>query len=221
VSGSKGCAGFFSEVQRGHRSIVSMNVAELVVGRMPRERELLPSFPEDHEKTGTFPLTYDRFVELHRGRLLALGRSLTGSVEDGNDLAQEALLRAWQNWERISSFDVPEAWVRRVLLNLATSQWRRSRLRSVVSLPPEMEAPPGVDIDEVLDLMQALEHLKPLQRYVLHRHYADGIEPNEIAAELGENGNTVRSWLTRGRKALTKQLGIEETRSSPRGDLHE
>ncbi|MGO9344748.1 MAG: sigma-70 family RNA polymerase sigma factor, partial [Acidimicrobiales bacterium] len=170
----------------------------------------MPGFPEDHETVvrranvpaGSAPLTYGRFVELQRENLLALGRSLTGSVEDGNDLAQEALLRAWQNWERISAFDAPEAWVRRVLLNLATSAWRRRRLRSVVSLPPDMEAPPGVDIDEVLDLLRALERLKPLQRYVLHRHYADGIEPNEIAAELGENGNTVRSWLARGRRAL-------------------
>jgi len=202
-----------------------MNVAELAVGSLLRERELVPGFPEDHEavvrganvSSGAAPLTYVRFVELHRERLLALGRSLTGSVEDGNDLAQEALLRVWQNWERISAFDAPAAWARRILLNLATSQWRRRRLRSVVSLPPDMEAPPGVDMDEILDLLRALERLKPLHRYVLHRHYADGVEPNEIGVELGENGNTVRSWLARGRKALADQLGIVETRGNSGG----
>jgi len=180
-------------------------------------------FPE-HESapkarlTAASPRGYDEFVRDHQGRLLALGRSLTGSLEDGRDLAQEALLRAWLHWERVCELERPEAWVRRVLLNLATSMWRKARTRSNVSFPQEMEAPPGVDLDEVLDLLRALEGLKPLQRYVLHRHYADGAEPAQIAEELGENGNTVRSWLMRGRRSLATQLRIAESSGSPEGD---
>jgi len=42
------------------------------------------------------------------------------------DAAQEALTRAWRDWERIGADGSnPEAWVRTVALNLCRSRWRR------------------------------------------------------------------------------------------------
>src|SRR6478752_8616141 len=45
----------------------------------------------------------------------------------GEELAQEALARAWARWSHVAAMDSPEAWVYRVALNLARSQFRRSR----------------------------------------------------------------------------------------------
>src|SRR5437660_2674663 len=56
--------------------------------------------------------------------LLRLAFALTGQWGTAEDLTQEAFLRLHQRWARVSRYERPGAWLRRVLLNLATS-WRR------------------------------------------------------------------------------------------------
>ena len=41
------------------------------------------------------------------------------------DLAQEALARAWGRWRHVSTLDAPERWVYRTAFNLARSRFRR------------------------------------------------------------------------------------------------
>src|SRR5687768_8216960 len=50
-----------------------------------------------------------------------------GSVEEAQEVTQEAFTRAWVRWGRIARYDDPAAWVRRVAWNLATSRIRRMR----------------------------------------------------------------------------------------------
>jgi RNA polymerase sigma-70 factor (ECF subfamily) len=70
------------------------------------------------------------FEELYRaewGSMVGLAYTLTGSRAVAEDLTQEAMLRAYREWGRVSSYDNPATWVRRVVLNLAASRWRRRR----------------------------------------------------------------------------------------------
>jgi RNA polymerase sigma-70 factor (ECF subfamily) len=52
---------------------------------------------------------------------------VTGSLEDAEDAVQEAFARASTRWATLREYEMPEAWVRRVALNLATSGLRRTR----------------------------------------------------------------------------------------------
>jgi RNA polymerase sigma-70 factor (ECF subfamily) len=45
----------------------------------------------------------------------------------GEEIAQEALARAWARWDSLSKLESPEAWVYRVGLNLSRSRFRRAR----------------------------------------------------------------------------------------------
>jgi RNA polymerase sigma-70 factor (ECF subfamily) len=56
------------------------------------------------------------------------------------DIAQEAFLRAYQNWERVGSCEHQAAWVRRVATNLATSGLRRRLLEARALAPPRRPA---------------------------------------------------------------------------------
>ncbi|MFF2519329.1 sigma factor [Streptomyces sp. NPDC058086] len=47
--------------------------------------------------------------------------SVTGSLEQAEDVVQEAFIRALDRWPRIRAYDVPELWVPRVAINLAVS----------------------------------------------------------------------------------------------------
>jgi RNA polymerase sigma-70 factor (ECF subfamily) len=58
-------------------------------------------------------------------RLVGRLTVMTGSREE--DAVQEAFARASTRWARLRDYDMPEAWVHRVALNLATSGLRRTR----------------------------------------------------------------------------------------------
>jgi len=77
----------------------------------------------------------ERLFDAHQRRLYRLARRLSSSREEAEDLVQEAFLRVAGALARVPAGDtVEEAWLVRVLVNLARDRWRRARVRSVVSV---------------------------------------------------------------------------------------
>ena len=66
--------------------------------------------------------TFDAFFRESKGPLLAMAFVLTGDLPAAQDLTQEALLRTWVRWSRISKYDDPQSWARRVLYVACQSQ---------------------------------------------------------------------------------------------------
>ncbi|HXN62347.1 MAG TPA: SigE family RNA polymerase sigma factor [Acidimicrobiales bacterium] len=155
--------------------------------------------------TGSAPATgvFEDFFRLTGPKLVALGYVFTGDQSQAQDLAQETLLRAWQRWDAVSAYDDPAAWCRRVLCNLATSEWRRAARRR--DLPPSATVSPEPDI-EAIELARALDTLPPPQRTAIVLHDAGDLSVAAVAHELEVPEGTVRSWLSRGRKALAAEL---------------
>jgi len=128
-----------------------------------------------------------------------------GSVEDAQEVTQEAFTRAWVRWARISRYDDPAGWVRRVAWNLATGRIRRMRtaLRHRRAQRPESVA--GPDPDGV-DLRTALARLPDNQRRAVVLHYLAGLPVAEIAELCRAREGAVRTWLYRARLALAHHL---------------
>ena len=142
-------------------------------------------------------------------RLVGQLRVVTGELQDAEDVVQEALARA---------YDAPEAWVRRVALNLATDRARRGRRRLAALRrlgPPAPTPPPQV---EDLALLEALRGLSIGQRQVLVLHYLVGMPVGEVARTLGVPSGTVKVRLARGRSALAAQLGDQQKEVRPGHD---
>src|SRR6266542_3608552 len=68
---------------------------------------------------------FDGFYAAVFARLVGQLTLVTGNLHEAEEVVQEALARAVPRWARLRAYDVPEAWVRRVALNLATSHHRR------------------------------------------------------------------------------------------------
>src|SRR5919197_5813127 len=79
------------------------------------------------------PEPFEQFYERQYHSLVSLGYALIGSWPAAEDLAQEAFLAAHQAWQRISRYEQPGAWVRRVAANRAVSL-RRHQLAEARSL---------------------------------------------------------------------------------------
>jgi len=149
---------------------------------------------------------YVAFFIVAKASLMGQAYLLTGDVEEARDLVQETLLRAWKNWSRIVGYEDPHRWSRRVLHNLAISRWRRERVRRLSRFvaPAEVAGPDAAHIDVV----NALRRLPADQQRALVLHDVAGLSVVEVAAELEAPEGTVRSWLSRGRTSLAKDLGI-------------
>lgn len=153
---------------------------------------------------------YERFFDVAKRSLMSQAFLFTGDIEDSRDLVQEVLFRAWREWPRISRYEDPQGWARRVLHNLTTDHWRQKRGRTLVRLAPDatVTRPPGVGH---LDIVGALQRLSRSQQRALVLHDVVGLSVVETAAELGAPEGTVRSWLSRGRAALAADLGLNPT----------
>jgi RNA polymerase sigma-70 factor (sigma-E family) len=149
-----------------------------------------------------------RSAALFRGALV-----LTGNRETAEDLVQETLERAWSKWRMVAAKDVPDAYVRRIMVNLANDRWRKFR-RTVVHRDDVRQGDgdvvaPGDEyarVDSRDQLIRALQGLPMRMRTVVVLRYFHNLSDAEIAADLGISRSAVRSQLARGIGRLRRQL---------------
>jgi RNA polymerase sigma-70 factor (ECF subfamily) len=150
---------------------------------------------------------FDRFVELEQRGLIRQAYVLTGDAQEAQDLTQETLVRAWRQWDKVSTLDNPAAWARHVLHNLAVSSWRRRRTRHQSPAGWEATSQRAAGIGH-LDIAAAVRALPTNQRNALIMRTVLGMSAAEIATELDTTEATVRSWLSRARREVAMKLGI-------------
>lgn len=105
-------------------------------------------------------------------RTLACTYALTGERGAAEEIAQEAYVKAWSHWGKVSTYDQPAAWVRQVATRLAVSRWRRSKI-AATWLSRNRGEPVAAPPDETTTaLVQALLRIPEAQRraIVLHHH---------------------------------------------------
>ena len=142
---------------------------------------------------------FDEFVTARLTALVRFGYALTGDLGHAEDLAQTALVNAYQRWRRVAP-ENPEAYVRRVMVNANISRFRRRRVvESLVETYPDFAAVEGgqADVERRDQVRRMLATLSARQRTVLAlRYYADLTEA-EIAATMGVSAGTVKTLASR------------------------
>ncbi len=147
--------------------------------------------------------------------LRAFARSLTGSPEAADDLAQETLVKAWQSR---SSF-IPGTNLKAWLFTILRNQFYSDRRRAWRQAPWDQEAAeriPGGGEDQVhsaelSDTVRALHRLSDEQREALILVGAGGFSYEDAAAICKCAVGTVKSRVARARKALIDILDGDET----------
>ncbi|MEU3458202.1 SigE family RNA polymerase sigma factor [Micromonospora sp. NPDC006766] len=176
----------------------------MTMTREPRLGEPPPEatadWPEPPEE-----IDFDGLYHAHFRSLALQLAAYCGDLSQAQDLVQEAFCRAFARWSRVSRYDDPLAWVRRVAWNLATSRWRRLRTAQSWLHRQREEHVPGPDPDRVA-LTVALAKLPASQRRAVVLHYLADLSVMQIAEQEGVPEGTVKSWLHRGRAALAVQL---------------
>jgi RNA polymerase sigma factor (sigma-70 family) len=147
---------------------------------------------------------YARFFGDEFQAVTRLIHSILRDVGRAEEIAQDAFLQLLLHWDKVSRYERPDAWVRRVAIRLAMRSMRRERMLGVLilSLPRPIEPSP-----RDLDVSDAIGRLPGSQRAAVVLFYLEDRPASEIAHILGCSEATARVHLHRGRKRLAALLG--------------
>src|SRR5690349_11803354 len=70
---------------------------------------------------------FETEVARHLRTLREAARRLTGSVDEADDLVQDAVMRAWTFWDRFEPGSNSRAWLHRILVNTFINAYRKRR----------------------------------------------------------------------------------------------
>ncbi len=152
-------------------------------------------------------MSYETFYRDNYRQILAVAVALTTSVAEAEDLTQESFIAAHRRWDRISQYDKPAAWVRRVLINKATSVRRSwgAEMRALVRFGPPADEGPDLS-PETEELWQQVRDLPARQQQAVALHYVAQLSMEEIADAMGVSTGAVKTHLHRARQALRRPL---------------
>jgi len=149
---------------------------------------------------------------LFRDHYAALVRSLAvagGDREAAADAVQEAFIQLCLHWKRVSKYDSPVAWVRRVAINRLSNHERSLRRRAAALLrvrdqQPQTHPDPLVQTS----LERALANLPLRQRVATALYYLEDLPVAEVARSMGISEGSVNTHLHRARAALKPTLEV-------------
>lgn len=155
------------------------------------------------------PLSCEEILDRYGPLVYRMAIQGTGSVADGEDVAQEVFVSLIQSDPSFTDDTHLRAWLIRATANRCKS-WGRSfwRKRTVPLELNQAAAPPP---PEHPDVLAAVAHLPAKYRWPVYLHYIEGYTAAEIGQLLGCPRNTVLSRLSRAREKLKAALKEEWT----------
>lgn len=152
------------------------------------------------------PTSFDAFYRAEFPRIVAIAQSLTGDRHVAEELAQEGFIAAHHRWKKVSTYDRPGDWVRRVVTNRAISIFRRkaAERRALARSGPVVDTVTLPDDDAWL--WQQVRALPARQAQAIALVYVDDLPIERVATILGCGETTVKTHLHRGRQALAKAI---------------
>jgi len=173
-----------------------------------------------HDLDAAFPA----LVAGHQDRLYTIALRLLGDPRDAEEVAQDALVRAYRAIgdypaERVASLRL-RPWLASITVNLARNRRRRAdERRPPLALEPMLDA--GFELKETVaanpaaiasrreavdELAATLLQLPPAVRVAIVLRHVDGLSVAETAEALGRPEGTVKAQVSRGLERLRALL---------------
>jgi RNA polymerase sigma-70 factor (ECF subfamily) len=158
--------------------------------------------------------TYQDLVVRHKNLVHGYAYRMLGNQEDARDVAQEVLIRLWENRDKVIP-DSSKAWLLRTTYRLCVDRTRRKKVRSEVFgdtvLDPVADVTPGPEkLSTAGELGRAIEaalgRLRKEDRTVVLLREVHQTSYEEIARILSQPLGTVKARLHRARIRLRREL---------------
>lgn len=159
------------------------------------------------------------FYERLEPRAVAVATRLVHDRTLGEDIAAEAFARAYSQWGRVNRHPNPDAWLLRVVGNVAIDQIRRESRRGDLEAASSNHRGDGAHADPVgdtselrIDIRDAIGRLSGRQQEVVVMRYLVDLSEDEVAEGLGMSAGSVKTHLNRASKKLRVDLDHEMSR---------
>jgi RNA polymerase sigma-70 factor, ECF subfamily len=158
---------------------------------------------------------FSELIARYRPIAVAYARARLGSLDEGEDAAQDAFVRAYQSLEQYRGAGCWGAWFMTILRNQVNDRLRRLGIRRTIPLDPQWGDPsPGPDRQlfskvSSAELVALVDAMPEHQRVPLVMRYGSGMTIPQIALALDTKESTVAGRLTAGLKILRRRLMVE------------
>jgi RNA polymerase sigma-70 factor (ECF subfamily) len=152
----------------------------------------------------------DEYAAFYRAEFPHVVRTSYLIVHDrqrAEDIAQEAFIQLLTHWSKVSRYEQPGAWVRRVAIRIAARAAHRERLRAVLERD-STDLPSTLTAQDV-DLLDAVRQLPTRQRAAVALFYFEDRPLPEVADILGCSHATAKVHVFNARRRLADLLGEE------------
>lgn len=155
--------------------------------------------------SGADPAAIARLYEQRFRAFVAGAYAVVGDPEAARDVVQEAFARALRERRRFRGDGSLEAWLWRIVVNVARDTARRSRFADL-SADELVEIAPLGAAPRAADLRGELRALPERQRLAVFLHYYADLPYEEVAELLGVAPGTVAASLNAARKTLRHRI---------------
>ena len=172
---------------------------------------------------------FSRIVDRFQAKVSAVTFSMTGNLQESEDIAQETFLVAWNKLAELTDPEKIGAWlcgIARTLCKKCFDRRRRDPLHAAAGL--ESNAVPEAESDETKEhrrelarlAWSAIETIPETYREPLVLFYRDGQSVRAVAETLQLTEDCVKQRLHRGRQYLRKEMEktVESALESTRPD---
>jgi len=142
---------------------------------------------------------FESFYRAEWGRLAGTLRLMSGDAMTADEVAQEAMTRAWMRWNRVAALDDRAGWVYVTAFRLARKRLAREANRPAPAAMPEQVT---LDLTDRVALERALAGLPIRQRQAVVARHVLGLDGPRAAALLGMRPDTFRQTLSRALRDL-------------------
>lgn len=151
--------------------------------------------------------TAEDFCRRMHPRLVRSLALFCGDETVAEEVAQEALGRAWVRWSSVAQMARPEAWLFRVGLNLTTSRFRRRGAeRRALNRAAAARGNAAQDLDVAIVVRQAVSSLPPRERAAVVLRFFVGLSVDDAAAAMRCRPGTVKSLTHHAKEHLRVEL---------------
>jgi RNA polymerase sigma-70 factor (ECF subfamily) len=156
------------------------------------------------------PKSQMALYNLYAGKLLAVSRRYTKSIEDAEEVLSNAFIKAFQNIDSFKGEGALEGWLRKIVVRESLN-FIRYQKNIFVELEDERFGdkqayqPDQAEVERLLSLIDEL----PLGYKTVFNLYAiEGYSHKEIAEMLDISENTSKSQLSKARSHLQRKLNF-------------
>src|SRR5919108_432058 len=202
------------------------SIAAAPAGKAAKLGRVVDDFALIREAQQGNTAAFEELVRQYDRAVLRLAVHLTGSDEDGQDIYQEAFLRAYLNLARFRFECTFYTWLYRIVANLCLDHLRKKRSHSrnlITALSPDGEEEPLLDrlpdshpagsperscaARELRELIvRALSRLSPRERMVFELKHYHGLRLRTVAGILHTTEGTIKNTLFRATHKLRSHL---------------